>query len=160
MTVAFTSKLNSAITYICGLISTVTDSRHVHDGLRDWNDKGTFQALMWDSSTKRIHGWMVTRTASPAEEVNDGLHIRQHDIQILGYYGINDKQTGNQSTSEAQWREIVENICHAIRTDYQLGGLMQDSTCPVVATDDRRTEMETPVHYVDIRLSIFERILV
>lgn len=155
----FSSKLNPAITAICSLVSNAANTDKVHDGIRELADKSSYVACLMPVGGSRIHGWFVTRVASPQEIVNDGLHIRQHDISITGYYGIYDKQNGTSATSEVTWRGIVETVCQALRANPQLGGLVQDSSPPVVTTDGRATEYEFRVHQTEIRLSIFERII-
>lgn len=156
---AWTSKLNSAIARICEIVAECSGTDKVHDGLREFDDKASFMALFTEKATHRIHGWQVDRLGVPQETVDDGLHIRQHDLTIVGYYQVVDKQTGTSCASAPLWRDIVEQVCQGLRLDPQLGGLMQDSSCPVAPSDDRRELHELKLHYMDLRVSVFERIV-
>ncbi len=166
---AYTSKLNSIIGRLRTLIVGVTgiDSAQVSDGRRDLYDAATWEALGWDATSSRPSGWYVERIESTPQEL-DGtgtsyLELRDHRIQIVGWLGVADPQTGTSASSSSKWRTIVEGVCTAIREDLwtsaSLGGYAQGGESPAVVADEMIEVEGVTVHRVEIEMTATERIV-
>ena len=166
---AYTSKLNAIVARVQLAVASVSgiDTDQVHDGERDLQSRATWQALGWDASYHRPSGWYVERLDSSGE--NSGLasstshlRLRTHRLQIVGWLGIDDPQTGTTATSSTTWRQRVEDVCTAIREDLYtsapLGGTAIGGDPPQVITSELRDLRGVTCHYAEIEMTAIERI--
>ena len=169
---AFVSKLND----ICARIQTLiashddVDAAQVHKTRRFFLDPASWQATHWQAAPDSlVSGWEIDRERSPEEEVegaNSNLNLRRHDLVITAYRQIwpQDVQTGTSDGGRLTWRTTVEEVCDLIRRDLYtsvpltLSGV-QPLLPPVVDIDDTRDVQDVACHYVEIRLSVIERIV-
>ena len=168
---AFVSKLNDVCARLKVVIATHSDvaAAQVHKTRRFFLDPASWPATHWQSGTKLISGWEIDRERSPEEEFEGSVsnfHRRRHDLVIVAYRQIwpQDKQTGTADDGRLTWRTTVEEVCDLIRRDMfvsvplTIAGI-EPLLPPIVDVDEPRDLFGEMCHYVEIRLSVVERIV-
>lgn len=111
--------LSEVIAAVATRLESVESVRNVYTYIREARDVKKFSDLFKDPAAGVIHTWMVTRSATAKRDDGTGCTRHIHDIKLLGYYSLNDKEA-----SEAAFQQIVEDACAPFDSlqDRQYGG--------------------------------------
>jgi hypothetical protein len=114
--------VSGAIKTAIGAGDTACPTANIHTTYRSpqKTDYDTIFGLLGnqpDDDTKRFHGWMMRRTASPQQETlgftgSQTLLNEYEDWRLLGFYSVNDE--GN---SEKTFQDIVDSVKGSLRSD-------------------------------------------
>ena len=136
------------------ILSAVTGVGIVHDYIRWATDRVKFMALFGHTDgagKKRVNAWMITRDKTPSEVASNTHDLRSHNFRIVGVYGHNDADE-----SEVMFQQIIEDICTAFRTKYQLNGTANNTEPVQVEMVEYRTFAGMLCHYCELTLQADE----
>jgi hypothetical protein len=100
--------LPDIIAAVTARVAAVPSAKNVYSYAREAKDPKVFQDLFKDQAKGKLHTWMITRQGTKAIDDGVGAYRRIHEIAIMGYMALNDKEN-----SEATFQGIVEDVCNA-----------------------------------------------
>jgi hypothetical protein len=111
--------LNEVITAVTARLESVASVKNVYSYIREAKDGKKFIDLFKDPAAGVIHTWMITRAATKKMDDGTGCTRHIHDIKMLGYYALNDREA-----SESTFQQIIEDACAPFDSlqDRQYGG--------------------------------------
>ncbi len=121
----------------------------VHDYQRWEIEADNFTTLF--VSTGRINTWMITRDASPEDELAQKQHYRKHQIRIIGIYAMDDSDA-----TEKVFSDLLETICNTLRTNLDLAGTAESHSPPEVKEDNHTKFAGVLCHYGEIAMEVRE----
>lgn len=130
------------------LISAVSGIGKVYDYERWAADWGTFIKLFQDPASKRILGWEIMRSASPAKRLNNVEEERTHTYTIKGYMGVEDA-----AATEKQFTTLIERLRDQVGGKITLNGSCDYATAVAVRVQDCRTFGSVLCHYAELEIS-------
>jgi len=122
----------------------------VHDYERwskDWNKFLDH----YKSPDGRINGWSITRDRTSEECDTSSHHTRIHHFTIRGFYGLKDSEA-----SELTFQGLIEDICEAFRSKYQLNETVNDNSPIQVEAVEPRMFGGVLCHFCELSLTAEE----
>jgi len=131
------------------ILSAVADIGVVHDYERwasDWPAYLELFSIKTLAGTY-INGWEIMRKKTPSRTGSSTHDLRTHTFLIRGIYGLKDS-----AASEITFQALIEAICSAFRSNYQLNSTA-DNTEPVqVDLVENRVFGNVLCHYCELSL--------
>src|SRR3990172_1080001 len=112
-------------TQIKTILDGVSGIGIVHDYDRYVNDWNKLLSLFKPTTQAKINGWVITRTATPAQWSAIARRHRVHSFLIRGFYSHDDA-----SASEITFQALIESIYEAFEDNETLTG-----TCETTSPD-------------------------
>lgn len=169
MPTSLASILTQVKAVVDAVVSTAPDSR-VHIGDRFFNSPEHMVVVGQDpsSTVPRLHMWVVARGGTTEEPLTVGSHLRQHKVNVDGWYQVSDEtddpldvSIGYVMPSEATFNALVEHVCDHLRNDVQLrGGVAIDCSAPQLVALDIQQLADRNCHHATITLTISEEKLI
>lgn len=106
-------------------IMAAVDGIGVVHGYQRWAADWAAFLNLFKTPEGKINGWMITRESTPEQLLDPAEYERVYGLKIIGIYGLNDSDG-----SELVFQSLVESICDAFRSDYNLNG-----TCETTSPD-------------------------
>ena len=134
---------------IKAILSAVAHIGVVHDYERwasDWAAYLELFSVITVTGTY-INGWEITRKKTPSVTASVTHDKRTHTFLIRGIYGLKDSDA-----SEITFQDLIEDICSAFRSNYQLNSTA-DNTEPIqVDLVENRVFGNVLCHYCELTL--------
>ena len=141
-------------TALTAAVSAVSSTGVVYPRKRwapDW--KSFIEVFRDPDDHDRINGWCVSRMASPETYLQNRESERKHRFLIRGYYGLCDADD-----TETIFDGIVEDVCDALRGNYDLGGACEMLYAPTTLKIEERRFGSILCHVADIQIEAQERL--
>lgn len=122
-------------------------------GRRRWATKRSQVKALFLDDNDILNVWFVRRTKAPGRHSAQGpsLEDRQHHYEIEGFYALND-----EGDSETHFNALVEAVCAAFRSAYQLSGTCEDNSPVSVDEVDYRMFQGVLCHYGRLGMDCLE----
>jgi hypothetical protein len=124
----------------------------VHEYDRFSKDWPKFLALFADAAGK-IHGYSITRRATPSRRDNVPTIQRAHQFLIRGYMGLNDAEA-----TELAFQDEIEAIQTAFDSNNTLNGTVLDADPLQVKIVENRVFGNVLCHYAELTIEARERV--
>lgn len=140
-------------------LEAVTNIGRVHDYERwapDWTDYlDLFKTTI--SSTAQIRGWTISCGGIGNRQVAYQFHRKEYEFVIRGYLGLDDS-AATEKTAIALAVAVIEELEKYVKLNATLEvGTYSDAGWPRVETFETRMYGSVLCHYVEIRLTVWDK---